>query len=157
MSAYGEYFIHEDLSEAARSLGLLKPNEQLVLPDGYYGIYDARNMTNDTVKIEDIDTGEAKGELTFTGEVNYDEDTGNYYDIKTIERDGVNLDAVTGHKVGDWLIHLQPILDDFKDGESTITSEDVDWLMTTLRAKVEYVEGLISEEEYTTILNDIER
>jgi hypothetical protein len=158
MSAYGEYFIGEDLAEASRALGLIKPNEELILPSGYYGIYDARDMKPDTISIRDRDNGDAKGKLSFTGVVRYDEDTGNYYDIKTLKRDdGDELDAVTGHKVGDWLIHLQPIIDNLKDGEPKLTSTDVDWLMDTLRAKVEFVEGLITEEEYTTILNDMER
>jgi len=158
MSAYGELFIQEDLFETARNLGILKPNEKLKLPSGYYDLYDARCMENDTVKIEDNETGEDLGELSYTGKIGYDEDCGNFFDLLTISRDnGKSIDINTGHPVGDWLIHLQPIIDELKDGEPKLTSVDVDWLMDTLRAKVEFVEGLITEEEYTNILNDMKR
>ena len=159
MSAFGELFIGEDLTETARKLGILKPNEKLIIPDGYYGLYDPRDMSGDTIKIVDGVEDDDLDELSFTGEITWDEDCGYEFKIETITRNNVAIDVASGYTVGDWLINLKPIIDDFKnsDGVEQLTSEGVDWLMDTLRAKVEFVEGLISEEEYTTILSDMER
>ena len=54
----------------------------------------------------------------------------------------------------DWYVHLQPIVKDFLDGEPELTEEDVDWLMPILRAKIEFYNGLITQEEYDTIINN---
>jgi len=58
---------------------------------------------------------------------------------------------------GDWLEYLLPIVNDFKDGKESLTGEDVDWLMTTLRCKIEYNEGLITKDEYELVMNDLDR
>lgn len=49
---------------------------------------------------------------------------------------------------GDYLEHLNPIIDDVKDGEpEPLSLNTIDNLMEVLRAKVEFREGHISEQE----------
>lgn len=53
----------------------------------------------------------------------------------------------------DWIHHLIPIIDDYKDGDTTkLSADDVDSLMRTLKAKVNLREGNITREEYEIIL-----
>ena len=67
------------------------------------------------------------------------------------EPDIVDLDA----EPVDYIEYLKPIIEDVKDGSTEpLTSDDVDFIMKVCRAKIEYHEGLISKEEYLTIIND---
>ena len=54
----------------------------------------------------------------------------------------------------DYIEHLKPIIEDVKDGEDKLCQEDVDFIMTIIRAKIEFSEGLITESEYTDIMNN---
>jgi len=157
MSANGELFIQENLQEETKKLGLLGSQEQLVVDMGYYDIWSDKDIPlTDTVIIEDTDTGEQLGTLKYTGKVVYnDEEDNAVFLIQTVERNGVVKwsESLPEKPTGDWLQHLIPIIVDLKDGEPKLSLDDVDWLMPVLRAKIEFHEGLISEEEYIKILN----
>ena len=59
---------------------------------------------------------------------------------------------------GDWIEYLKPIINDYLDtceGDK-MSQTDVDWLITILRAKIEYSQGLVSSDEYLRIINNIE-
>jgi hypothetical protein len=57
-------------------------------------------------------------------------------------------------KQTNYIDYIQPMIDDLKDGvDEPLTERDVDGLMNVIRAKVELKEGLITEEEYTTLLH----
>ena len=142
MSANGELFIQENLQEEAKKLGLLGSQEQLVVDMGYYDIWSDKDIPLGTLK--------------YTGKVVYnDEEDNAVFLIQTVERNGVVKwsESLPEKPTGDWLQHLIPIIVDLKDGEPKLSLDDVDWLMPVLRAKIEFHEGLISEEEYIKILN----
>jgi len=159
MSANGELFIQGNLSETASDSGMLDLHkEQLIVPDSYYDIWREQEIPRTkAIKIEDADTGEPLGELTYSGKFIWDEDGYHEFMVESIERDGKKKWVGKEKAKGDWMEQLLPIVNAFKDGEESLTTEDVDWLMTTLRCKIEYNEGLITKEEYDTILNDFER
>jgi hypothetical protein len=49
----------------------------------------------------------------------------------------------------DYLLYLDPIIEDVLDGdEEPLTQKSIDDLMKVIRAKVEFHQGLIKEEEY---------
>ena len=59
---------------------------------------------------------------------------------------------------GDWIEYLKPIINDYLDtceGDK-MSQTDADWLITILRAKIEYSQGLVSSDEYLRIINNIE-
>lgn len=59
---------------------------------------------------------------------------------------------------GDWIEYLKPIINDYLDtceGDK-MSQTDVDWLITILRTKIEYSQGLVSSDEYLRIINNIE-
>lgn len=160
MSANGELFITENLSDTASNAGLLNlKRESLVVKDYHYDIWREADIPEiDSIDIEDSSTGELLGTLEYRARYKHDSE-GGYHETIIVEvgRGDVKKWVDVERAKGDWMIHLQPIVNDFKDGEESLTSEDVDWLMTTLRCKIEYNEGLISKEKYDTILNDFER
>ena len=64
------------------------------------------------------------------------------------------IDAEVENEVGDYIDHLRPIIFDLRDDKEKLDSEDVDYLMVIIRAKIEYHEGLITKEKYEEIIND---
>ena len=56
--------------------------------------------------------------------------------------------------VTDYIEYLEPIIEDVKDGKEKLTKEDVDYLMGIIRAKIEFHEDLITEDEYITIIHN---
>ena len=55
----------------------------------------------------------------------------------------------------DYLEYLQPIIDEVKaeTDRDKLNKADVDFIMAICRAKIEYAEGLISEEKYIEVMN----
>jgi len=159
MSANGELFIQGNLSETASDSGMLDLHkEQLIVPDSYYDIWREQEIPRTkAIKIEDADTGEPLGELTYSGKFIWDEDGYHEFMVESIERDGVTKWVSEETSKGDWMQVLMPIINEMKDGEPTLDQESVDWMMTTIRAKVEFQVGLITKEEYELIIWDTER
>ena len=159
MSANGELFIQGNLSETASDSGMLDLHkEQLVVPDSHYDIWREQEIpTTDTIQIKDANTGEPLDELKYSGKFIWNDGGYHEFRVESIERYGKKKWVGEEKAKGDWMEQLLPIVNAFKDGEESLTTEDVDWLMTTLRCKIEYNEGLITKEAYDTILNDFER
>jgi len=158
MSAKGEYFIN-DLQGKAKKLGILKSNESLITPDHYYEFWDNKDIPkSSTILIEDSDTGDSCGELSYNGLASYD-DGDCEYNIISITRNGMtkNVNCDENVRPIDWLVYLQPILDDFLDGEETLTKDDSDYLFSILQAKVDYHYRLINKDEYEEILYNTEK
>lgn len=51
-----------------------------------------------------------------------------------------------------WITQLQPIIDEYGEGEP-LDGDDVDRLVEILRAKINFNQGNITEEEYELLLN----
>lgn len=52
-----------------------------------------------------------------------------------------------------WETQLQPIIDEYKDGcIDPLDGDDVDNLCTIIKAKINLMEGNITQEEYNKIL-----
>jgi len=152
MSSKGELFIREDLTSEAERLGLFDvEDDYMLVPKKYYKIWDAMQIpTKDKILLED------DSYLEFTGKGKVDGDGYSEYHILSITRNGVTK-LTNGEEYidpKDWYFHLQPIVEDLLDGEPKLTRADVDYLMPILRAKIEFFNGLISKEDYETILNN---
>jgi len=49
---------------------------------------------------------------------------------------------------------LQPIIDEFKDGDEThLTPEEVEHLVFIIKAKINLMEGLITDKEFNDLLD----
>jgi hypothetical protein len=160
MSANGELFIQGNLSETASDSGMVDlKKEKLIVKDYHYDIWRESDIPEmDSIQIEDCDSGELLGTLEYKARYIHDAEDG-FHETEVIElaRDGktVNLEVAKG----DWIDQLNPIINDYLgtcEGE-TMSQEDSDWLMTTLRAKVEFNQGLITKDEYELIMNDLDR
>jgi len=147
MSAKGEYFI-EDLKEQASREGLFDVDQDyLETPEGYYDMWRVSDIpTSGSFELEDGDI------LSYEGYYQHDDEFPEFI-ITSITRNGVTK-GFYNRAEGDWISYLQPIVLDMLDGEPKLTKEDVDWLMPILRAKIEFHNGLITEEEYEIILNN---
>jgi hypothetical protein len=54
---------------------------------------------------------------------------------------------------GFWIDQLQPLIDEFKDGEDEpLDGDDVDAMIKIIRAKINLHEGNITQKEYDKIL-----
>lgn len=52
-----------------------------------------------------------------------------------------------------WIEQLQPIIDEFKDGQpEPLDGDEVEILITIIRAKINLNEGNITQKEYDEIL-----
>jgi hypothetical protein len=55
----------------------------------------------------------------------------------------------------DYKEYIKPMIADLKDGDTQpLTKEDIDGLMRVIRCKVEHLEGLITDDEYSEKLAD---
>jgi hypothetical protein len=56
----------------------------------------------------------------------------------------------------DYIDYLKPIIKDVKDGsKEPLTQDDVNFIMSVCRAKIEFHEGLITQEQYETCMNNV--
>ena len=153
MSANGELFITETLSDTLINNDMINYDcEKLIVPKGYYEMWSDRSIpTTDEIKIDGSDDV-----VTFEIEKVYGEEYGEEYcDIylskltrgnKTIL---INREGEVWSGQVDFIEYLNPIIADVKDGEEgNLDKSTVDGLMKVIRAKIEFHEGLIDEDEY---------
>jgi hypothetical protein len=159
MSANGELFIDGYLRETAMEVGLFDNEEEhIITPSAYYDIWSDKDIELEG-EVEIDDALEGKGNsLKWRGVLVADED-GTTFELVSLERGGVVIQILNDYTraKGDWIHQLQPIIVDLLDGEPKLVKADVEWLMPILQAKIEFYHGLITREEYETILNNTER
>lgn len=153
MSTIGEYFI-EELKKVSENLGMYNSEEEYMeTPKEFQEISRTKDLPK-TGKVfigdsldEEVEYLHFKIEHTVVGgELGYE--------IVDLKRENNNF--TFSKEVVDYIEYLKPILVDFKDGEPKLTQDDVDYLMMVLRAKIEFYEGVISKEEYETLVNKTE-
>jgi hypothetical protein len=57
--------------------------------------------------------------------------------------------------MNDWMDHIQPLIDEYKDGtEEPLNGDEVERLSRIIKAKINLNEGNLTEMEYRKILDD---
>jgi len=147
MSSIGELFITEKLTDLAIKHKLINSDyERLDVSEEYY--FDI-NKVKQLPKVGSIPIeGNQNDTLNFVIKI-LDKDE---YKILEISRGTKKISLST--KQVDYIEYLKPILEDLKDGEDSLSEEDIDdYLIPILTAKIKLYEGIINQEQHDIIMN----